>query len=114
MITDVQPLATLAAVAVHGQVLARERVRDEQRQELLRILPRAVGVGAAGDQRVDTVGAHVGEHLQIAAGLRRRIRARRSHGCSLGARLVTERDVAVDLVGRHLQMANFMLTCVVE
>ena len=77
VILDVQPLAPLPAVAVHRQVLPVERVRDEERQELLRVLARAVGVRAARDQRVDAVGAHVREHLQVAAGLRRRVRARR-------------------------------------
>ena len=57
VILGVQPLPHLLAVAVDGQRLALERVRDEERDELLRVLVRAICVGAAGDRGADAVGA---------------------------------------------------------
>ena len=105
VILGVEPLAHLLPVAVDRERLALERVRDEQRDELLGILVRTVGVGAARDRGANTVGADVGEHLQVAAGL----------GGAVGARgpqrIVLERpaarlEVAVDLVGRDLDVAG--------
>ena len=57
VILGVQPLTHLLAVAVDGERLALERVRDEQRHELLRVLVRTIGVGAARDRGPDAVGA---------------------------------------------------------
>ena len=74
----------------------------------------AVGVRAARDERVDAVGAHVGEHLQVAAGLRRRVRTRRRGSGVLAARRRPERDVPVHLVGRDLNVAKAVPARVVE
>ena len=105
VILGVQPLPHLLAVAVDRQRLALEGVRDEERHELLRVLVRAVGVGAARDRGADAVGAAVGEHLQVASGLRRAVRARGAQ------RVVLERppaclEIAVHLVRRDLDVAR--------
>ena len=46
-VLDVEPVADLAAVAVDRQRVAVDRVEDHQRDQLLRVLARAVVVGAA-------------------------------------------------------------------
>ena len=114
VVVDLQPLAPLLPVAVDRQRLPVQRVRDEERQKLLRILARAVRVRAARHQRVDTVRPDVREHLQLATRLRRRVRAGRAQRCVLRARRRAERDVAVDLVGRHLHEPLAVMTRVVE
>ena len=48
VIGHVQPVPALQAVAVHRQRLVVDGVGDEQRDELLRVLVRAVRVRAAG------------------------------------------------------------------
>ena len=60
MIVDVQPLADLLALAVHGQPLAGRRVRDHQRDELLGQLIRSVVVAAIRDHHRHAVRLEVG------------------------------------------------------
>ena len=50
VVVDVEPVALLPAVAVEWQRLVVECVGDEQRDDLLGMLVRAVGVGAARDR----------------------------------------------------------------
>ena len=57
-------------------------------------------------ERVDAVRADVREHLHVAAGLRRRVRARGPQRRVLGRRGRAGLDVAVDLVGRDLDVAD--------
>ena len=77
VVLDEEPVAHLLAVAVDGQRLAVEHVRHEERQELLRVLVRPIGVRAARDRGVDAVGADVGGDVQVAAGLGDAVRAGR-------------------------------------
>ena len=56
----------------------------------------------------DAVGADVREHLQVAAGLRGGVRARRAQRVVLGGRDAGG-DVAVDLVGRDLDEPGAVL-----
>ena len=105
VILGVQPFPHLLAVAVHRQRLAFEGVRDEERHELLGILVRAVRVRAARDRGADAVGAAVREHLQVAAGLGRAVRARGAQRVAFD-RASTRLEVAVDLVGRDLHVTR--------
>ena len=128
VVLDEEPVAHLRAVAVERQRLAVERVREEERQQLLRVLVRPVGVRAARDQRVDAVRPHRAEHLQVAArpspreygldgrsgsssrddtpsGRRRRPRPSRRGGAGSSVARVVEqhlraRDVRLDELGR--------------
>ena len=106
VIGHVQPVASLQAIAVHRQRLVVERIRDEQRDQLLRMLVRAVGVGTAGRDRVQAVGDDVTADQQLPGGLgggiRRAWRQRRVLG------RVADIDGAVDLVRRDLQVARPM------
>ena len=101
VVAGVEPFTLLTAVAVDGERFAVERVRDEQGNELLGVLVRAVGVRAARDAGVDPEGADGGEHLHVAAGLRGGVRARRAQRVALGG-ADAFCDVAVDLVGGDL------------
>ena len=65
VVVDVQPVADVPAVAVERHLLAVDQVGDEQRDDLLRVLVRAVVVGAAGDPDVQSVGAVVGPAEQV-------------------------------------------------
>ncbi len=100
VVLDVDPVADLLPVAVHRQLLAVEGVGDEQRDELLGVLARSVGVRSARDDGVDAERAVPGEHLQVAPGLAGRVWAGRLDRVGLveGAR----EDRAVDLVGGDL------------
>ena len=101
VVLDVEPVPHLAAVAVQRQRLAVERVGDEQRDELLRILVRAVRVRAARDRGVDAERAHIGGDEQVAGRLGRAVRARRPQRIGL-ARGAAGLEVAVHLVRRDL------------
>jgi len=54
MIVHMQPVTTLLAVAVQRQRLIVHGIGYEQRDELLRMLARAVGVRAARDKDVES------------------------------------------------------------
>ena len=75
VVADVQPVAHVAAVAVHRQRLAGERVEDHERDQLLRELARAVVVRAVRRDDRQAVGVMVGADEVIGGGLRRRVRA---------------------------------------
>ena len=104
VVGDVQPLATLQAVAVERQRAIVERVGHEQRDQLLGMVVRPVRVRAAGHHGIDAMGDDVAPDEQLAGRLGRRVRrARRERRVLAGVALV---DRAVDLVGRDLQEAR--------
>src|ERR687891_806874 len=113
VILGVQPLAPLAAVPIDREREAVERVRDEERDQLLRILVRSVRVCAARDGGVHPVRAYVGEHLEVAAGLRGRVRARGTQRILL-ARRDAHGHVAVYLVRGDLEEARSGLASPLE
>ena len=97
-----EPVAALESVPVERQRLVVDRVGDEQRDELLRVLVGPIGVGAAGDDRVDPMGHHVvTADEQLAGRLGRRIRRARSKRVVLPG--VAGRDRPIDLIGRDLE-----------
>ena len=108
MVARVEPLAPLAAVAVDRERQSVERVRDEEGHELLRVLALAVGIGAARDAGVETVGADVREHLQVSPGLGGAVGGRGPQRVVL-VRAAAEVEVAVHLVRGHLDVANVRL-----
>ena len=69
VVVDVQPVTALLAVAIQRQRLIVERVGDEQRNQLLGMLTRAVRVGAAGDHDVHAVRLEVGKAEKVAGRL---------------------------------------------
>ena len=99
-----QPVPHVLAVPVHRQPIARERVQDHQRDQLLRVLVRPVVVRAAADHGLEPVRVEVARDEQIRAGLGRAVRTRGRQRRLLGER--TRLDRSVHLVGRHLQVAQ--------
>ena len=101
------PVADVLAAAVELGAHAVDDVGDLARDELLHVLVGAVVVGAVGDRGAKPVGAgpcaheHVGARLGGAVGARGLIRR------LLGElRRVVERQVAVDLVGGDVVVAD--------
>ena len=98
-----EPVAHVQPVAVEGQRLIIESVRDEQRDQLLGVLVRTEIVRGARDQhgqpvsRVVRVGEAVGRGLACGIGVRRH------QGVLLAAGSL--RNAAVDLVGGDLEEA---------
>ena len=107
VVLGVDPVADVLAAAVELGAHAVDDVRDLPGDELLHVLVGAVVVGAVGDRGVQAVGAgpcaheHVGTRLGGAIGARGLIR--RLLG-ELGG--VVERQVAVDLVGGDVVVAD--------
>ena len=77
VVLDEDPVAPVGAVAVDRQRLALQRVQRDQRDQLLRELPRAVVVGGVGDDGRQPVGVEPGAHQMVGRRLARRIGAAR-------------------------------------
>ena len=99
VVVHVEPVAARMAVAVDRQRLVGERLRDEARDHLLRVLPRPVVVERADDHDREAVRDEVRVGEAIGSGLRRGVRAARVERVLLVHGLVERR--AVDLAGRE-------------
>ena len=77
VVLDEDPVAPVGAVAVDRQRLAFQRVQRDQRDQLLRELPRAVVVGGVGDDGRQPVGVEPGAHQMVGRRLAGRIGAAR-------------------------------------
>ena len=106
MIAHKQPVAHLAAIAIDGQRLAGEGVRDHQRNQLFRKVQRAVVVGAVGNQRGQAVGVVPGADQVVTRSLGCRVRAVGRVGGLLVESGVGGRERAVNLVGGDVQEAE--------
>ena len=107
VVLGVDPVADVLAAAVELGAHAVDDVGDLARDELLHVLVGAVVVGAVGDRGAKPVGAGPGAHEHVGAGLGARIRRGRLIGRLLGElRRVVERQVAVDLVGGDVVVAD--------
>ncbi len=109
MIAHEQPVAHLRAIAINRKRLARERVRNHERNQLFWKVQRPVIVAAVGDQRGQPVGVVPGANQVVAGrfgrGVRRVGRVRRLF---MEGRVV-RRERAVDLVSGNMQEAEFCL-----
>ena len=112
VVGDVQPVPPLEAVAVERQRPVVERVRDEQRDELLGVVERAVRVRAAGDHRVDAVRDVVAPREQLTGRLRGGVRRARVERVVLAG--VPLGDRAVHLVRRDLDEADLPVLAVLR
>ena len=110
VVLGVDPVADVLAAAVELGADAVDDVRDLPGDELLHVLVGAVVVGAVGDRGAKPVGAGPGAHEHVGAGLGRAVRRRRLIGRLLGELGgVVERQVAVDLVGGDVVVADAVL-----
>ena len=110
VVLGVDPVADVLAPAVELGAHAVDDVRDLPGDELLHVLVGAVVVGAVGDRGAKAVGARPGAHEHVGAGLGRAVRGGRVVRSLLGElRRVVERQVAVDLVGGDVVVADAVL-----
>src|ERR1041385_1567333 len=103
VVLDEQPVAHVAAVAVERQREVVDRVRDEERDQLLPGLARPEVVRRARDDERQPVRLRVRVGHAVAAGLRRRVRIARAERIGLAKRAALDR--AVDLIGGDLHEA---------
>ena len=104
------PVADVLALAVELGADAVDDVRDLPGDELLHVLVGAVVVGAVGDRGAQAVGAGPGADQHVGGRLGARVRAARVIRRLLGELGgVVERQVAVDLVGGDVVVADAVL-----
>ena len=107
VVLGVDPVSDVLAAAVELGADAVDDVRDLPGDELLHVLVGAVVVGAVGDRGAQAVGARPGAHEHVGGRLGRAVRRGRVVRRLLGElRRVVERQVAVDLVGGDVVVAD--------
>lgn len=110
VVLGVDPVADVLAAAVELGADAVDDVGDLSGDELLHVLVGAVVVGAVGDRCAEAVGAGPGAHEHVGGCLGARVRAARVIRRLLGELgRVVERQVAVDLVGGDVVVADAVL-----
>ena len=110
VVLGVDPVADVLALSVELGAHAVDDVRDLPGDELLHVLVGAVVVGAVGDRGAQAIGAGPGADEHVGAGLGRAVRARWLVRRLLGELgRVVERQVAVDLVGGDVVVADSVL-----
>ena len=110
VVLAVDPVADVLALPVEFRLDPVDDVGDLPGDELLHVLVGAVVVGAVGDRGAQAVGAGPGAHEHVGARLGARVRAARVVRRLLGElRRVVERQVAVDLVGGDMVVADAVL-----
>mgnify|MGYP001661086117 CR=1 FL=1 len=110
VVLGVDPVADVLALPVELGAHAVDYVGDLARDELLHVLVGAVVVGAVGDRGAQAVGAGPGADQHVGAGLGRAVRRGRVVRRLLGELgRVVERQVAVDLVGGDVVVADAVL-----
>ena len=110
VVLGVDPVADVLALAVELGAHAVDDVGDLPGDELLHVLVGAVVVGAVGDRGAKAVGARPGADQHVGAGLGARVRGARPVRRLLGELgRVVERQVAVDLVGGDVVVADAVL-----
>ena len=107
VVLSVDPVADVLALAVELGAHAVDDVGDLPGDELLHVLVGSVVVGAIGDRGAQAVGAGPGAHEHVGGRLGGAVGARRPVGRLLGELGgVVEREVAVDLVGGDVVVAD--------
>ena len=107
VVLGVDPVADVLSAAVELGANAVDDVRDLPGDELLHVLVGAVVVGAVGDRGAQAVGAGPGAHEHVGGRLGARVRRTRLVRRLLGELgRVVERQVAVDLVGGDVVVAD--------
>ena len=110
VVLGVDPVADVLAAAVELGADAVDDVGDLPGDELLHVLVGAVVVGAVGDRGAQAVGAGPGADQHVRGRLGARVRRGRVIRRLLGElRRVVEREVAVDLVGGDVVVADAVL-----
>lgn len=107
VVLGVDPVADVLAPPVELGAHAVDDIRDLPGDELLHVLVGTVVVGAVGDRGAQAVGAGPGANEHVGGSLGARVRGARLIRRLLGElRRVVERQVAVDLVGGDVVVAD--------
>ena len=110
VVLGVDPVADVLALSVELGAHAVDDVRDLPGDELLHVLVGAIVVGAVGDRGAQAVGAGPCAHEHVGGRLGRAVRRGGPVGRLLGELGgVVERQVAVDLVGGDVVVADSVL-----
>lgn len=110
VVLGVDPVADVLALPVELRLDPVDDVGDLPGDELLHVLVGAVVVGAVGDRGAKAVGAGPGAHEHVGGSLGARVRGARFIRRLLGELGgVVERQVAVDLVGGDVVVADAVL-----
>lgn len=110
VVLGVDPVADVLALSVELGADAVDDVGNLPGNELLHVLVGAVVVGAVGDRGAQAVGAGPGPHEHVGGSLGRAVGRARVVGRLLGElRRIVERQVAVDLVGGDVVVADAVL-----
>lgn len=110
VVLGVDPVADVLAAAVELGAHTVDDVGDLARDELLHVLVGAVVVGAVGDRGPQAVGAGPGAHEHVGGSLGGAVGRARVVGRLLGELGgIVERQVAVDLVGGDVVVADAVL-----
>ena len=115
MILYIQPVADIFAVSVYRKLLAVKGIVDDQRDQLLGELERAVIVGAVGDIGREMIGIHVCLHQHVRACLTCGVRT-----VGIVRRGLIEESIviigkrSVDLIRRYMQELFALLEAAVR
>ena len=110
VVLGVDPVAHVLAPPVELRLDPVDDIGDLARDELLHVLVWAVVVGAVGDRGAQAVGTGPGAHEHVGGCLGGAVGRGRPVGRLLGElRRVVERQVAVDLVGGDVVVADAVL-----
>ncbi len=74
VIGNVQPVAHILSLPIYRQLLIRQRSRNNERDQLLRKMIRAVIIGTARNRDRKPIRALIGENKQVRTRFTRRIR----------------------------------------
>lgn len=102
VIFDIEPVTNLVSLAINRQGLAFQRVKDDQRDQLLREVAWAIVIRAVGDQYRQAVGTAPGANQVIGAGLTGRVRRAWVIRCGFGEEVFRTFKVSVDFVSRNV------------
>lgn len=105
MILHMEPVADLAAVAIHRQLPPGQGIENGQRNQFFRKLARPVIIGAIGHQSWQAVSALPGPHQMV----RSRFAGRIGRTGRIG-RLFSEKALAAAQIAENLICGNMMET----
>ena len=119
MVFHIQPVSYIRSVAIHRQGFTLQDILDDQWDQLLREMIRAIIIRTAGDTYGHFIGIGIGFYKQVGAGLGSTIRTSRvQRGSFVEISLCSQ--TAIHLIGRYLmetdsfpplRIAGFVFSC---
>lgn len=106
VVRHIQPVPNLLAIAINRQGFTRQRIGDDQRNQLLREVIRPVIVRAIARRHRQPIGVMPSTHQMIAGRLARRIRAVWLVRISLGKGRVHRLQRTIHFIGAHMMKAE--------